>query len=223
MTSGPPFQRDFLGHFTESRPGVGGSVGRKRPDRKQIVLTDFLRLAPILIAPTPGGASDSNRRGQDGGSRCLSWAGAIASISPVCYPDSGDVLPERNMKYVVDAATAVRHRLVFELRYERGELYWDRCGRVARTVANREGWATNAIDTNGCHVRNDDDNLVFSFSPTSVSLSQTQNRDVQEVPPCRTVRGACRGVFGDGYRRVRGRYPSADGIPHLDAVSYRIA
>ncbi len=87
------------------------------------------------------------------------------------------------MAYVVDPSTAVRHRLVFELRYERGELYWDRCGRVARAVANREGWATNVIDANGCHIRNEDDNLVFSFSSTGVSLTQTQNRDVQEVLP----------------------------------------
>jgi hypothetical protein len=48
-------------------------------------------------------------------------------------------------------------------------------------VANREGWSAGVIDTNGCHVRNDDDNLVFSFSATSVSLSQSQNRDVQEI------------------------------------------
>ena len=83
----------------------------------------------------------------------------------------------RNMTYVVDLATAVRHRLVFELRYEGGEL--DRTRAVASlTVANREGWATNVIDTNGCHIRNDDDNLVFSFSPTSASLSQSQSCDV---------------------------------------------
>ena len=69
------------------------------------------------------------------------------------------------MANVVDRTTGVPHRLVFELRYEGGELYWDRCGRIARTLAHREGWATQVIDTNGCHIRNDDDNLVFSFSP----------------------------------------------------------
>jgi hypothetical protein len=50
-------------------------------------------------------------------------------------------------------------------------------------VANREGWAINAIDTNGCRIRNDDDNIVFSFSPTNASLSQSQSRDVLDILP----------------------------------------
>ena len=36
------------------------------------------------------------------------------------------------MPYVVQPGTGVRHRFIFELRYDRGELYWDRSGRVAR-------------------------------------------------------------------------------------------
>ncbi len=84
---------------------------------------------------------------------------------------------------VVDRATGVPHRLVFELRYERGELFWDRCGRIARTLDSQEGWAPHSIDTNGCHIRNEDDNTVFSFSATSLSLSQSQSRDVEEVLP----------------------------------------
>ena len=85
------------------------------------------------------------------------------------------------MAYVIDPRTAVRHRLVFELRYERGELYWDRCGRIARALTIREGWTTHSIDTNGCHVQKEDQNLLFSFSPTKLSLSQSQNQEVPEL------------------------------------------
>ena len=85
------------------------------------------------------------------------------------------------MTYVLDPKSAVRHRLVIELRYESGELYWDRSGRIARTLAHREGWLTHSIDTNGCHIQKEDQNLVFSFSPTKLSLSQSQSQDVSEL------------------------------------------
>ena len=77
----------------------------------------------------------------------------------------------------------VRHRLVFELRYDRGELYWDRSGRIARALAVQEGWILQSIDANGCHIWNEDKNLVFSFSPTKLDLSQSQSRDLEELLP----------------------------------------
>ncbi len=78
-------------------------------------------------------------------------------------------------------ADGVNHRFVVELRYLQGELYWDRCGSVARTLAMHEGWSPRGIDTNGCHIVHDDDNVVFSFGPSSLSMAQTQDRDVSTL------------------------------------------
>ena len=85
------------------------------------------------------------------------------------------------MPYIVVPATGVQHRFVFELRYECGELYWDRCGRIARTLASREGWALQSIDLNGCHIWNEDKNLIFSYSATKLDLTQAQSQDVTEL------------------------------------------
>ncbi len=87
------------------------------------------------------------------------------------------------MASVVQPGTGVRHRFIFELRYECGELYWDRCGRVARTLAALKGWAVQSVDLNGCHIRNEDQNLVFTYSPTKLDLTQSQSQDVSELLP----------------------------------------
>jgi len=85
------------------------------------------------------------------------------------------------MALVVQPGTGVRHRLIFELRYECGELYWDRCGRVARTLAARKGWALQSADVSGCHIRNEDENVAFTFSHTKLDLTQSQSQDVSEL------------------------------------------
>ena len=77
----------------------------------------------------------------------------------------------------------MHHRLVFELRYDCGELYWDRCGRAARKLAAQKGWAVQSPDVNGCHIRNDDRNLVFTYSATKADLTQSQSQDVLELLP----------------------------------------
>jgi hypothetical protein len=87
------------------------------------------------------------------------------------------------MTHVVQPGTGVRHRLIFELRYDRGELYWDRCGRVARALAAKPGWALQSIDLNGCHIWNEDQNLILTYSATKLDLTQSQNRDVSDVLP----------------------------------------
>ncbi len=87
------------------------------------------------------------------------------------------------MAHVVQLGTELRHRFIFELRYDCGELYWDRCGRVARTLAAKKGWALQSIDLNGCHIWNEDDNLVFTYSPTKLDLTQSQNQDVPDLLP----------------------------------------
>lgn len=85
------------------------------------------------------------------------------------------------MAHVVQLGTGARHRLIFELRYECGELYWDRCGRIARTLAHVKGWAVQSVDVNGCHIRNEDLNLVFTYSPAKLDLTQSQSKDVSNL------------------------------------------
>lgn len=71
--------------------------------------------------------------------------------------------------------------MVFELRYDSGELYWDRCGRAARKLAGEKEWAVRSVDLNGCHILNEDQNLVFSYSPTQLDLTQSQSKDVADL------------------------------------------
>jgi len=87
------------------------------------------------------------------------------------------------MPRVVEPGSGVRHRLIFELRYESGELFWDRCGRIARSLAAARGWACQSVDTNGCHLWNEDQNLAFTYSATKLDLSQSQNQDVSDLLP----------------------------------------
>ena len=77
----------------------------------------------------------------------------------------------------------VPHRCVFELRYEQGEFYWDRCGRIARQLAAREGWELKSLDFNGCHICQEEKNLIFSYTPSKLDLTQSQNRDISELMP----------------------------------------
>ena len=50
------------------------------------------------------------------------------------------------MATVVDLRTEVIHRYVFELRYDFGQIYWDRAGRIAKAIlAEQEEWDVNTI------------------------------------------------------------------------------
>jgi hypothetical protein len=85
------------------------------------------------------------------------------------------------MTRVAQFQAGILHRMVFELRYDSGELYWDRCGRAARKLASQKGWAVKSIDSNGCHILNEDQNLVFSYSPTQLALTQSQDKEVSDL------------------------------------------
>ena len=85
------------------------------------------------------------------------------------------------MKTVVAIRTEVIHRFVFELRYEFGQVYWDRAGKIAREIASQEGWEIEAIDMNRCRLIHRDDNLGFSFGPDKLDLVQTQSADVPNL------------------------------------------
>ena len=43
------------------------------------------------------------------------------------------------MKTVVDLKTEVIHRYVFELRYDFGQVYWDRAGRISKAILAQQG------------------------------------------------------------------------------------
>ena len=85
-------------------------------------------------------------------------------------------------------STEVYHQFIFELRYEQGELYWDRCGRIARKLAALEGWASQSADANGCHIWNESKNLTFTFSTTKIGLIQVQSLDVPQLMPVGNLR-----------------------------------
>jgi len=88
------------------------------------------------------------------------------------------------MTTVVDLKTEVIHRFVFELRYEFGQIYWDRAGRIAKAIlGQQEEWDFNAIDINRCQLVRRSANLAFSFGHEKLDLAQTQSVDVEELLP----------------------------------------
>ncbi len=88
------------------------------------------------------------------------------------------------MTTILDLRTEVIHRYVFELRYEFGQIYWDRAGRIARSiVSNFEGWDFDAIDINRCQISERDKNLAFAFGHEKLDLSQTQSATLSKLMP----------------------------------------
>lgn len=80
---------------------------------------------------------------------------------------------------VVDLQKAILHRAVLELRYEFGQLYYDRTGRICRQiVSEHEGWDFGEIGIKGAQLVKADQNLVFSFSDRKLDLQQTQTSEV---------------------------------------------
>ncbi len=90
------------------------------------------------------------------------------------------------MASVVNVRTEVIHRYVFELRYDFGQVYWDRAGRISKAIlAEQEEWDFNAIDVNRCQLVRRSANLAFSFGHEKLDLAQTQTADVEELLPLR--------------------------------------
>jgi len=88
------------------------------------------------------------------------------------------------MATVVDLRTEVIHRYVFELRYDFGQVYWDRAGRISKAIlAEQEEWDFNKIDLNGCQLVHRSANLAFNFGYEKLDLAQTQSADVEELLP----------------------------------------
>jgi hypothetical protein len=86
------------------------------------------------------------------------------------------------MAIIVDQRTEVIHKYVYELRFEFGQVYWDRAGRVAKEIlSERDEWDFDAIDINRCQLAHRDMNLAFNFGPAKLDLSQTQSADVETL------------------------------------------
>ena len=88
------------------------------------------------------------------------------------------------MATVVNLRTEVIHRYVFELRYDFGQIYWDRAGRITKTIlAEQEEWDVNTFDLNRCQLIRRAANLAFSFGHEKLDLAQTQSADVEKLLP----------------------------------------
>ena len=78
--------------------------------------------------------------------------------------------------------TEVIHKYVFELRYDFGQLYWDRSGRVAKQILNEfDDWDFDSVDGGRCQLSNREQNVAFNFGPERLDLSQSQNADVDSL------------------------------------------
>jgi hypothetical protein len=82
----------------------------------------------------------------------------------------------------VDLNAGIVHKYVYELRYDFGQVYWDRAGRIAKEIlSERQQWDFDAIDINHCQLANRDSNLAFNFGHAKLDLSQTQTVDVESL------------------------------------------
>jgi hypothetical protein len=88
------------------------------------------------------------------------------------------------MSTVVDLKAEVVHRYVYELRFDFGQVYWDRAGRIAKDIlSERAEWDFDRIDISHCQLAHRDLNLAFNFGHAKLDLSQTQSADVETLLP----------------------------------------
>lgn len=88
------------------------------------------------------------------------------------------------MSTIVDLKTGIVHRYIYELRFDFGQVYWDRAGRIAKKIlSEQENWDFERIDIGHCQLIYRDLNLTFNFGPTKLDLSQTQNAEVESLLP----------------------------------------
>jgi len=88
------------------------------------------------------------------------------------------------MRTGIDLKSEVIHRFVYELRYDLGQVYWDRAGRIAKKLLSAlDEWDCESIGFNVCRLVQRRLNLTFNFGPAKLDLSQTQNTDVETLVP----------------------------------------
>ena len=86
------------------------------------------------------------------------------------------------MDTIVSLSTEVIHRFVFEVRYDFGQLYWDRAGRVSRQILSAfENWDSDSVSITTSRLSNRELNMVFNFGPAKLDLAQTQDADVDQL------------------------------------------
>lgn len=86
------------------------------------------------------------------------------------------------MRTIVDLKTGIIHRYIYELRFDFGQIYWDRAGRIAKKIlGEQENWDFERLDISHCQLTQRDLNLTFNFGPTKLDLSQTQNAEVASL------------------------------------------
>ncbi|MCR9234432.1 MAG: hypothetical protein NXI29_25820 [bacterium] len=87
------------------------------------------------------------------------------------------------MNTVLRKNTEVMHRFVFELRYDLGQIYWDRAGQIAKDIISVDdnAWDLDSIGLETCKLSCSDLNLHFAFGPNKLDLSQSQNAETLEL------------------------------------------
>jgi hypothetical protein len=115
---------------------------------------------------------------------------------------------------VVTLSTGVVHRYIFELRYDFGHLYWDRCGRVInQIIASQEKWNFEKMGSGFCHLRSAEANLDFNYGWAKLDLMQSQDREVSSLLPI--------GEFGATAEALAGSVVSILQLDHFSRIGFR--
>jgi hypothetical protein len=75
-------------------------------------------------------------------------------------------------------AGEVIHKMIFELRYERGYSFWDRGGRLTNQLlygSHGQPWQIQKVGPDGAHLTIDDEGLSFNYGPQKLDLTQEQS------------------------------------------------
>ena len=76
----------------------------------------------------------------------------------------------------------VAHKLVFELRYDYGNAYLDRCGATLNEILrDNPGWAVDAANPQSGMLRNQQHSLTFSFGTAKLDLGQQQTEKLPKL------------------------------------------
>lgn len=119
------------------------------------------------------------------------------------------------MQTVVNLREEIPHRFVFELRYDLGQIYWDRAGRITRQIiAENEGWDFGEIGIGNCALHKKDENLTLNFGPAKLDLSQTQTADVSKLIPI--------GEFGKVSERLAATVVNALEVESFSRIGFRM-
>lgn len=93
------------------------------------------------------------------------------------------------------ASDAVLHRLVFELRYNDGFVYLDRCGQTLNSLLREfPEWECAKADPSSGQLVHRKTNRSFTFGTAKLDLAQTQSPDVVTIGPPQEFGNLCDGL-----------------------------